>query len=133
LVALDGPTGILADVNSSSPYRVGKYGVHLHNLEQVGVESLWQAIQQHDVSLVIIDEIGKMELYSPDFCQAVEAALDGAKPVLATVMAGRQPWVDAIKARSGVELVEVTLANRQALPEQVLRWLRGAQAQTTPA
>jgi nucleoside-triphosphatase len=73
--------------------------------------------------VVVIDEIGKMELFSPRFREAVQAALASPKPVLATVMAAPHPWVDAIKARSDVLLVEVMPANRQRLPEQVLRWL----------
>jgi nucleoside-triphosphatase len=123
LVALDGPRGTLAGVNISGPYRVGKYGVHLHDLEQVGVKALWRAVEQPEVSVVVIDEIGKMELVSPAFREAVLAALDGPKLVLATVMARSHPWVDRLKAGDEVTLVEVTLANRQALPERILGWL----------
>jgi nucleoside-triphosphatase len=123
LVSLDGGTGILASVNISSPCRVGRYGVHLRDLEQVGVKALLRAIEQPDVPVVVIDEIGKMELFSPAFRQATLVALDSPKAVLASVMTGPQPWVDAIKARADVTLIEVTRANRQALPEQIYRWL----------
>lgn len=123
LVTLAGATGILASVNISGPYRVGRYGVHLHDLEQVGVAALRQAIEQPDVSVVVIDEIGKMELFSPSFREAVLAALDSPKMVLATVMARSHPWVDAIKARCGVTLVEVRLDNRQGLLEWILEGL----------
>jgi nucleoside-triphosphatase len=115
LVSLDGKIGILASVNISSPCRVGKYGVHLHDLEQVGVTAILRAIQQPGVAVVVIDEIGKMELFSPAFREATLAALDSRKMVLATVMAGSDPWVDAIKARSDVTVIEITLANRQTL------------------
>lgn len=130
LVALDGPAGTLASVNISGPIRVGKYGVDLHDLEEVGVKALWRAVEQPDISVVVIDEIGKMELVSPAFREAVLAALDGPKVVLATVMARSHPWVDKLKAGEGVTLVEVTLANRQALPERLLSrlsQLRGAE------
>jgi nucleoside-triphosphatase THEP1 len=36
--------------------------VHLSNLEQVGVDALRRAIRQPEVLVVVIDEIGKMEL-----------------------------------------------------------------------
>jgi nucleoside-triphosphatase len=130
LVSLDGATGILASVNITSAYRVGKYRVHLQDLEQVGVEALLRAIQQPGVSVVVIDEIGKMELFSPAFRQATLAALDSPKAVLASVMSGSQPWVDAIKARSAVALIEVTLANRQALPDKIYPWLLQKQGET---
>ena len=132
LVTLDGPKGILASVNISGPVRVGKYGVHLHDLEQVGVQALWRAVQQPAVAVVVIDEIGKMELVSPAFREAVLAALDGPKVVLATVMARSHPWVDKLKGRDDVALVEVTLANRQALPEHILGWLSQPLADVAP-
>jgi len=124
LVALDGPQGTLAGVNIVSPYRVGRYGVHLQDLEQIGVEAIRRALRHPDVAVVVVDEIGKMELLSAAFREAVQAALDGPKPLLATVMAGPQPWVNALKARSNVTLVEVTPANRQTLPGQIMAWLR---------
>jgi len=141
LVTLDGARGILASVNISSPYRVGKYGVDLHDLEEVGVEALNRAVEQAGVSLlvvdeahrsrrgpsrmdlIVIDEVGRMELFSPAFREAVERALGSPKLVLGTVMAGSHPWVDAIKARPEVNLVEVTTLNRSTLPEQILRGL----------
>ncbi len=73
-----------------------------------------------------------MELFSSAFREATLAALDSPKVVLASVMAGPQPWVDAIKARSDVTLVEVTLANRQALPERIHRWLLQKQGEKVP-
>ena len=120
LVTLDGAEGILARVNISSPYRVGKYGVDLHDLEEVGVVALNRAVRQPGVLLVVVDEIGKMELFSSAFREAVERALDSPKLVLGTVMARSHPWVDAVKARPDVNLVEVTTLNRGTLPEQIL-------------
>jgi len=125
--------GTLAGVNIPSPYRVGKYRVHLQDLERVGVRALRQAVEQPNVSVVVIDEIGKMELFSPAFREAVLAALASPKPVLAAAMTAPQPWVDAIKSRSNVLLVEVTLANRQGLSEQILRWLDERLAETVSA
>jgi len=65
LITLDGEETILAHVSFHSPYRVSKYGVDSKTLEQVGVPALRRAAQQCD--LVIIDEIGKMELFSTAF------------------------------------------------------------------
>ena len=132
LVTLDGEAGILAGVHVSSPHRVGRYKVHLDDLEQVGVKAVLRAVEQPDVTLVVIDEIGKMELFSAAFRKAVLAALESAKAVLATVMARPQPWVDAIKARPEVTLLEVTQANREAVPEQILRWVRRTQGEMAP-
>ena len=124
LVTLDGPTGLLADLNISSPYRVGRYGVHLSNLEDLGVAALWRAIRNPEVSVVVIDEIGKMELFSAAFREAVLAGLDSPKAVIGTITLARLPWAEALKARPDVNLLEVTAANRSACPEQILAWLQ---------
>lgn len=132
LIALDRSieAATLADVNSASPHRVGKYGINLDELERVGVAALWRAIEEPSAGLIVIDEIGKMELFSGQFCAAVEASLESPKPVLASVMLGRQHWVDALKARPDVTLVQITTANRHEMPERALRWL--SQAGTEP-
>jgi nucleoside-triphosphatase len=123
LVALDGTTGILASVNIASRCRVGKYGVHLPDLDRVGTTALRRAVRQPEISLVVIDEIGKMELCSSAFREAVLEAMNGPKVVLATAMSAPQPWVDQIKARPEVTVVEVTMDSRDALPEQVVSWV----------
>jgi len=120
-------TGMLASVNTSSRYRVGRYGVHIRDLERVGVASLRRAVREPDITAVIVDEIGKMELFSTAFRDAVESALASPKRVVATAMTGSQPWVDAIKARAGVTLVEVTKSNRDTMPARVLAWLGNTQ------
>jgi len=127
LVALDGPRGILAGLNISSPYRVGRYGLCLSDLERVGVDSLWRAIRHTEVSVVVIDEIGKMEVLSSAFREAVLAVLDSPKAVVGTITMARSSWIDRIKSRPEVTLEAVTLANRSALPAQILDWLCGDQ------
>jgi nucleoside-triphosphatase len=93
------------------------------SLKQVGVAALSRAIRQPEVAVLVIDEIGKMELLSPAFREVVLAGLDGPKSVLGTVTTARIHWVDAVKSRPDVTLMEVTLANRSALPALVLDWL----------
>jgi nucleoside-triphosphatase len=100
---------------------VGRYGVDVDALEQVGVATLERALAQG--SVVVVDEIGKMELFSEAFKAATLAALDGAAPVIATVMARPHPWVDALKVRPGVTLWQVTVENRDQLPARVLAWV----------
>ena len=69
LVTLDGHSAILAHINIHSPYRVSRYGVNIEGLDQIGISTLREAAQQCD--LIVIDEIGKMELVSVDFKEAV--------------------------------------------------------------
>ena len=121
LVTLDGQDAILAHVKSQSRYRVGQYGVDIDSLERVGVPALLKAAQQCE--LVVIDEIGKMELFSASFRKAVLEIIDSGKRVLGTIMFSPNPWTDAIKRRPQVDLVPVTGSNYQQVLAEVKRWL----------
>jgi nucleoside-triphosphatase len=121
LVALDGRRATFAHVGRAGPPRVGKYGVDVEALDRVGVPAVRAAIAAG--RLVVIDEIGKMELASAAFREVVEAALRSPVPLLGTVLVAPHPWADRIKTWPGVTLVEVTTANRDALPAELARRL----------
>jgi nucleoside-triphosphatase len=114
---LDGVEGILSHVNIKSPHHVGRYGVNLADLESIAVPSMLEAAENR--SLIIIDEIGKMELFSPGFREAVVRCLDNAVPVLGTIMEARNPFTDRIKERPDVKLIGVTPGNRDFLPQEL--------------
>ncbi|PYL63365.1 MAG: AAA family ATPase, partial [Verrucomicrobia bacterium] len=65
--------------------------------------------------LVVIDEIGPMEIRSPIFRDAVNETLDSEVPLLATIFARSLPFTDAIKSRPDVTLIEVRPDNRERL------------------
>ena len=126
LVTLDGQEVILAHINIHSPYRVSKYGVDIDSLDRVGVSALHNAAQQYD--LVVIDEIGKMELFSADFRRAVSQMIDSGKRILGTIMLNPNPWADAIKRQPQVNLVTVTRTNYQDVLEELLHWLKATES-----
>jgi len=122
LVTFDGQEAILAHVNQGGPYRVGKYGVNINGLEEVGVSALRRGVQGGEI--IVIDEIGKMELFSPAFRQAVEEAIGSGKPVIGTIMQGPHPWADGIKRHPRVELLTLTGGNHQEIGEYLLKELK---------
>ena len=110
--------GILAHVNQRNGPSVGKYRVNLEDLEAVGVTAIEKAIKQAD--WVLIDEIGKMELFSRAFQNAVIRAFDSEKPILAVIPQRYQhPTLKTITRKSNVRIYEVTLENREGLPEKI--------------
>ncbi|UCE19989.1 MAG: NTPase [Gemmatimonadota bacterium] len=117
IVTPDGHEGILAHTDCESPWRVGKYGVNVREMERVGVAALDQALQERD--LIVMDEIGKMELFSKRFQHAVLRCLRSEKRVLGTIQKSKTPFLEAIRARKDVRLVEVTISNRDALPQEI--------------
>jgi nucleoside-triphosphatase len=118
IVTLDGRAGILAHVDMQGPPRVGRYGVNLAALEAVGAASIRAAVERG--VLVVIDEIGPMELHSESFRRAVLDALASGAPLLGTIVQRPHPFADRIKARPGVTVLPLTRANRDAVVEQVL-------------
>jgi len=121
LVTLDGQTALLAHVNIESPYRVSKYGVDIESLDRVGVSALTQAARECD--LVVVDEIGKMELFSPRFRETVSSIINSGKKVLGTIMLHPNPYADAIKRQPQVNLITVTRANHDQVLEELRDWL----------
>jgi len=121
LVTLDGRNTILAHINLHSPYRVSKYGVDIDSLDGVGVSALDQASQECD--LVVVDEIGKMELFSAKFREAVLSIINSGKRLLGTIMLSPNPYADGIKRQPQVNVVTVTRTNHQQVLEELRQWL----------
>jgi nucleoside-triphosphatase len=106
-----GARDVLAHVDLPGPPRVGKYGVDLAAFERIAVP----ALDPSAAGVIVIDELGKMELASRAFRDAVEQLFDADVGVVATVHVFRHPLTDALKGRRGVELLGVTPASRDEL------------------
>ncbi|MBI4392244.1 MAG: NTPase [Euryarchaeota archaeon] len=116
--------GILAHVNINSEVKVGKFGVDLKALEDVGVQAIQQAIKEAEV--IVIDEVGKMEMESEAFCASVTKALDCHKPMLMTLhKKSRNPLLQDIRRRDDIRILEVTKVNRNLLPYKIEKLLEG--------
>jgi nucleoside-triphosphatase len=120
---LGGERGVLAHVDIPGPPRVGRYGVDLAAFERLAIPALEEATED---DVAIIDELGKMELASEPFREAVAALFDQPIPVVATVQSASHPFTDALKRRRDVETMRVTHANRDELPDQLASRLRRA-------
>lgn len=113
IVTLDGDMALLASGGHPGPVRVSKYGVDLHELERVGVAALQRAIDRQHV--LVVDEIGKMQLYSRPFRQLILEAVRNGHPILGTIMLGRNAYADRVKAHRNVELLVLREDNRNDL------------------
>jgi nucleoside-triphosphatase len=118
IVTLDGQEATLAHVDISSPYRVSKYKVDTGALDRVGVSALRRAVKEGDV--VVIDEIGKMELLSPQFKEAVTQAMNSGQRVLGTIMLNHHPFADEIKRHPEAEVLLVTRDNHAEVMKKIL-------------
>lgn len=125
LITLDGLEATLAHVRLKGAGRphVGRYGVDVAALDRVGVHAIQAALTDARVDLVVIDEIGKMELFSPAFKGVVLEALASPVPILGTIMARPNPWADRLKSHPNVTLWEIDEANRDRMADRIWAWL----------
>jgi len=120
---MTGKVGVLAHINQTTGPRIGRFHVKVEDLDKIGTEAILSAIKHAD--LVVIDEVGPMELTSDRFKDAVREALACGKPLLGTVHRSAQdPLVQAIRTDRTVEVVEVTRQNRDSLPGILLQRLK---------
>ncbi len=121
VTSLDGEESVLSHVSIRNPFSVGKYKIDVEAFEKIGVAAVERALVEK--SLIVIDEIGKMELFSSRFREMVARALNSEKTVLATAPAYPVPFVDKIKLRDDIRLFSLNVRNRDSLPSEVLKML----------
>ncbi len=118
VVTFSGRKVWLAHVAWRQGPRVGRYRVNLRGFEEVALSEL-DLKHAPPETLVVVDEIGPMELLSRPFQEAFMALMEGPWDVLATMALKPHPFINALKARSDVEVVVVTPQNRDALVPQL--------------
>ncbi|WP_022852988.1 NTPase [Thermodesulfatator atlanticus] len=116
IVTLDGKEAWLAKRGKGYP-QVGKYRVFVESFEKLAVPTISEI---DPGEMVVIDEIGKMELFSKSFQQAVLNVLDSSVPVLATVGYGLIPFVENLFKREDAIFAEVTPETRDHLVDRIL-------------
>lgn len=117
LVSCSGKKRILAHTDIHSPVRVGKYRIDLEGFECF-LEEIH--LEENDPNLVIIDEIGKMECFSPRFRELVLSLLASERPVIATIAKRGIPFMETIKMRPDVKLIEITMQSRDSIRDDLL-------------
>jgi nucleoside-triphosphatase len=98
--------GILARIDWPGSYHRGPYTININDMEAIGARALEDALSCR--GLILIDEIGSMELVSSRFREAVIACLDSPRPVLGVIKAESNPFIDRIASRPDVNIIEFT-------------------------
>ncbi|MHC4307126.1 MAG: nucleoside-triphosphatase [Planctomycetota bacterium] len=114
---LDGRNGYLAHQDIKSDFHIRRYGVSIENIESIAVPSITPV----ENNIIILDEIGKMECFSLAFKQATTNAIDSSNIVIGTITLGGDDFIQGIKKRNDIEISEVTVDNRNLLPNIILR------------
>ncbi|XP_034481908.1 nucleoside-triphosphatase THEP1 [Drosophila innubila] len=123
VVTICGTRGILAREKSIDNVRrpkVGKYSVYVEDFEKLTQPLLKLPGQAQQ--LMILDEIGKMELLSKRFEAAVNELLQQKQLLLATIPSQTRqpiPLVERLKCLPGATLYQVTKGNRDSLVNEI--------------
>ncbi len=125
-----GQKGWLAHIDQPEGPRVSKYGINLKDLENIGAGSILRAL--NNAQIIVVDEVGPMELHSQMFKKAVAQAINSEKPVLGVVhYRARDSLIGQLRKRDDIEILEVTHGNRTYLHnliiEKVAQFLNGSQ------
>jgi nucleoside-triphosphatase len=121
ILTLMGQEGNLASVGRTEA-AVGRYSVHIDEFENLVLPNLDP--ETTPAELYVIDEIGKMELLSSRFRNRIIDLLAQPTNLLATIAKKGQRLIDQLKARNDIDLIEVTRANRNELPEEIARKIK---------
>jgi len=121
LVSLDGTKAVLSHIDIRSIFRVGRYGVDIKGFDAF-LDSLELCCRE--AGLIIIDEIGKMESHSDRFKALVRALLNSETPVLATIALKGSGFIDEIRNRADIRLIELNEANRNFLIKDISEEIR---------
>jgi len=111
-------TGTLAHIAQRDGPTLGKYHVSLADIQRIAVTAIKHATLEADV--IIVDELGPMELNSLPFILAVETALATPKHFVGTIhKRASHCLVTAIRSNPAYQILEVTENNRNELPKTV--------------
>jgi nucleoside-triphosphatase len=114
---IGGPVALMAHVRRADGPQVGRYRVDVAAFERIALPAIDRAIRGTQV--IVIDEVGRMELASATFTARLPRLLAWHVPVIASMHLARHPVTDALATRPGIEVITVTGQNRERLPEQL--------------
>jgi len=115
----DGEEIWLAHKDNPSPIRVGKYGVFVENIEKIS-EKLYRYM---DVEVLIVDEVGPMELKSPSFIRVMEKVLERDKSTILTIhLRSKHPLLEKIRRKFRVFFIDER--NRDRILEEIVGSIR---------
>lgn len=127
IVTLDGRTAWLASrspaVTFKDEVQFGRYRVNLTAVNSFAVPALQRALAAGKI--VVIDEIGPMEMLSELFCDTVEKILNGPAAVVGTIAQRPTPFGDKVRRHPRVQVIALTPENREQIPPQVAAQLTG--------
>lgn len=114
-VSITGESVEIANVESTSKTRVGRYGINVEQFEEFAVRILQNDL--HSKKILVIDEIGFMQMLSKPFQKIVQQIITDEKLVIGTIPLDSHPEIDKIKCLKEVKITSLNELNRDRILE----------------
>lgn len=128
MITLDGKRETISHIDFDTPIRVSRYGVSVEKIEKIGIPPIHKGIK--DGHIILIDEIGPMELLSEKLKTAIMEALDSQSIVIGTIVQRSHPWVDNLKKDHRIKLIHLEPNNRESVAEQLEQLVKNCNRQS---
>ncbi|HHF98444.1 MAG TPA: NTPase [Candidatus Aerophobetes bacterium] len=115
---LDGKEEVFAHKDFNTSCRVGKYRVDVEKFENIALPALEKGLKEGKI--LIVDEIGKMEIFSEKFKEKIEEALKSSSTVIATLPQKITDEIKKIINGKNYRIVLLTRTTRDKVPSLVL-------------
>jgi nucleoside-triphosphatase len=107
---------VMAHIDNNSPYRVGFYGVDVQALESIALPALAGG---READLIVVDEIGTMELFSEGFKEEIIHIVNSDIPLLASIKLKPNAFLDGIKSSPNSVVFRLERDNREEVEDSV--------------
>jgi nucleoside-triphosphatase len=117
LISSEGKRVLFADADSLSDVRVSRYGLNIEALDAF-IDDLPKIERQ---ATLYLDEVGQMQLFSERFRQLARQYVDSDNHLIGTISkVYNDDFINEIKTNPKVEVIEVTIENRDELTTALL-------------
>ncbi|MEG1255322.1 nucleoside-triphosphatase [Clostridium sp.] len=122
-VSLDGKRQRIADVDLQSDVRIGRYGINIKAFEDFALQTISNYSSRNKI--IIIDEIGPIQLLSTKFKQQIGNILSGTNCVIGTIFYDKHPDIDEMKKLPGIKIYSINNENRNTISENIFHEIQG--------
>lgn len=125
VISLSGRREVFAHVDFISDVRIGRYGIDVKIMEEVLLSELNLACSNEDDRLIVIDEIGLMQISSLKIREQLLHLAESNKTIIGTIFSDPHPWIDEYKLHKNIRLIQVTEDNRDGIVDELIEIING--------
>lgn len=118
-VSINGESVEIANVESPSKTRIGRYGIDIEKFEDFAIKVLQDSLSSKKI--IVIDEIGFMQMQSTTFQKIVQDIVSDDHIVLGTIPLDSHSEIDKIKFLKKVKIINVNEFNRDGISEFLVK------------